>query len=130
MSSFNAAPSVTHMALVSLLRAGRLTKIISTKVCTAAAASCRVELHGNTTLAKCPRWDREYHWDNRQRCQTKAKAHATGVVCDAPGCGRQLQDTIVNFGEYLHPPCCRSGEACRPAAVPWIQPSRDHLRCA
>ena len=39
--------------------------------------------------------------DFRVRCAKGNKEHLTGRICDTPGCGGQLKDTIINFGEHL-----------------------------
>ena len=61
------------------------------------------ELHGNTNLEICLKCGREHMRDYRVRCAAKAKEHRTGRKCDTPGCGGDLKDTIINFGENLQP---------------------------
>ena len=39
--------------------------------------------------------------DYRVRTAQKCHAHKTGRICDTPGCGGALRDTIINFGENL-----------------------------
>lgn len=39
--------------------------------------------------------------DFRVRCAKGNKEHKTGRICDTPGCGGELKDTIINFGENL-----------------------------
>lgn len=39
--------------------------------------------------------------DFRVRCAKGNKEHLTGRICDTPGCGGELKDTIINFGENL-----------------------------
>ena len=46
--------------------------------------------------------DRHHMRDFRVRTATKAKEHKTGRICDTPGCGGELKDTIINFGEALN----------------------------
>ena len=60
------------------------------------------ELHGNTNLELCMKCDREHMRDYRVRTSTKTKEHKTGRICDTPGCGGELKDTIINFGENLN----------------------------
>ena len=59
------------------------------------------ELHGNQNLELCIKCDREHMRD--YKTGMGAKNHLTGRICDTPGCGGQLKDTIINFGENLKP---------------------------
>mmetsp|Transcript_29087 Transcript_29087/g.38743 ORF Transcript_29087/g.38743 Transcript_29087/m.38743 type:complete len:94 (-) Transcript_29087:573-854(-) len=59
------------------------------------------ELHGNTNLEICIKCSRQHMRDYRVRTAQKAKEHKTGRTCDTPGCGGELKDTIINFGESL-----------------------------
>ena len=45
--------------------------------------------------------DRNFMRDYRVRTANKAKEHKTGRKCETPGCGGDLKDTIINFGENL-----------------------------
>jgi len=59
------------------------------------------ELHGNTNLEVCLKCKREHMRDYRVRTAQKCHDHKTGRKCDTPGCGGDLKDTIINFGENL-----------------------------
>jgi len=39
--------------------------------------------------------------DFRVRCAQKAVEHKTGRKCEKPGCGGDLKDSIINFGDNL-----------------------------
>ena len=59
------------------------------------------ELYGNTNLEVCLKCKREHMRDYRVRTAQKCHDHKTGRKCDTPGCGGDLKDTIINFGENL-----------------------------
>lgn len=112
-------PTVAHMSLVALVRAGIMKHIISTNTDGLHRKSGLrpdelTELHGNANLEDCPvqpigLCGEEYAGGGcGQRffrdgpCRVKgngAHEHATGRVC--PECGNPLQDTHISFNETL-----------------------------
>ena len=69
------------------------------------------ELHGNTNLEICMKCGREHMRDYRVRTAQRCHDHKTGRKCDTPGCGGDLKDTIINFGESLNPHILGTAEA-------------------
>ena len=101
-----AKPSSTHMALVELQNRGILKGVVSQNVDGLHRKSginpdIMAELHGNTNLELCVKCDREHMRDYKTSIGNKT--HLTGRKCDTPGCGGDLKDTIINFGENLKP---------------------------
>ncbi|MFT5686851.1 MAG: NAD-dependent deacetylase [Myxococcota bacterium] len=107
----DARPNVGHMALVDLLRLGRLAHVISQNVdglhLMSGIPSDRLsELHGNSRLLKCLACDLRYAhdavgWDRRRmgpgyRTQ---KPHPEQPSC--PHCGGRLISSVVNFGDPM-----------------------------
>ena len=104
MTIQQARPSPTHMALVELQNRGILKGCVSQNVDglhrkSGLNADSLAELHGNTNLEICVKCDREHMRD--YKTSIGAKDHLTGRICDTPGCGGKLKDTIINFGENL-----------------------------
>ena len=56
------------------------------------------ELHGNTNLEICGSCSKHHLRDFRVRTSNKTKEHNTGRKCTR--CTRNLNDSILNFGEY------------------------------
>lgn len=102
-----AQPSVSHMALVELMDKGMLKYVISQNVDGLHRKSGihpdqLADLHGNNNLEVCVRCDREHMRDFRARAPDNSlNNHLTGRKCDTPGCGGDLKDTIIQFGEML-----------------------------
>ena len=99
-----AIPSKTHMAMVELMEKKHLKHVVSCNVDglhrkSGIPADNLSELHGNTNLELCMKCEREHMRDFRVRSATKVKEHKTGRKCDTVGCGGDLKDTIINFGE-------------------------------
>ena len=67
------------------------------------------ELHGNTNLEICVKCKRHHMRDYNVRTGKQARPHMTGRICDTPGCGGELKDTIINFGEGLDQDVVRKG---------------------
>eukprot|EP00771_Trimastix_marina_P000268 gnl/Trimastix_PCT/1280.p1 GENE.gnl/Trimastix_PCT/1280~~gnl/Trimastix_PCT/1280.p1 ORF type:complete len:532 (+),score=133.72 gnl/Trimastix_PCT/1280:155-1750(+) len=101
-----ALPSLTHMAMVTLIREGRLKFVISQN-CDGLHRRSGIpsdkiaELHGNTNIERCtnPSCKKEYFRDYHVRRAHGVFEHETGAHCRL--CGAPLVDTIVNFGENL-----------------------------
>jgi NAD-dependent SIR2 family protein deacetylase len=56
------------------------------------------EVHGNTNLEYCKKCGKQYMRDYRVRTAQKVHEHKTGRKCV---CGKDLYDSIINFGENL-----------------------------
>ena len=92
------------MALVELQNRNILKGVVSQNVDglhrkSGINADIMAELHGNTNLELCVKCDREHMRDYKTSIGNKT--HLTGRICDTPGCGGELKDTIINFGENL-----------------------------
>ena len=60
------------------------------------------ELHGNINLEVCTTCKRQHMRDFKVRTiKEDNHEHLTGRICDTPGCGGQLKDSDINFGEKL-----------------------------
>jgi NAD-dependent SIR2 family protein deacetylase len=106
VNSLCAAPSPTHLAIVSLLKAGLLKELISTNTDglhrrSGVHADQISELHGNGNKAICNKCGKFAFVDHRVRVATSAKQHGTGQPCPYAPCKGEMCDTIINFGEYL-----------------------------
>ena len=104
--SLQATPSPTHMALVGLMRAGRLKKIISSNtdglhLRSGIPAGNIAELHGNGNKTQCDKCKQFALIDDKCRRARGTKEHGTGQPCPYAPCRGELQDIIVNFGEHL-----------------------------
>jgi len=102
----SAIPSYTHMALVKLMNEGFLKFLISQNCDglhrkSGIPASKIAEVHGNTNTERCIKCKREYLRDFHTRNAKDVHDHQTGRKCAAQGCGGDLYDTIINFGESL-----------------------------
>jgi len=102
----SALPSPCHMALVKLMERGHLKYIISQNVDglhrkSGIPAENIAEVHGNTNIEICKNktCKRQYLRDFRVRNAQKVHDHKTGRMCES--CGKELYDTIINFGENL-----------------------------
>jgi len=102
----SALPSPCHMALVKLTEAGLLKYIISQNVDglhrkSGIPADKIAEVHGNTNVEICKskKCKRQYLRDFRVRTAQKTHDHKTGRMCES--CGKELYDSIINFGENL-----------------------------
>eukprot|EP01006_Ploeotia_vitrea_P055119 TRINITY_DN67960_c7_g7_i1.p1 TRINITY_DN67960_c7_g7~~TRINITY_DN67960_c7_g7_i1.p1 ORF type:complete len:301 (+),score=15.68 TRINITY_DN67960_c7_g7_i1:236-1138(+) len=106
-----AVPTLTHMALVELIRKGLVSLVVSQNVDglhirSGIPSKNMAELHGNCYLEYCKTCKTEYtrpfdvteHHGNQAPTKT---FHDTGRKCTKPGCGGGLQNTIINFGERL-----------------------------
>ena len=104
------------MAMVELVNQNHLKYIVSQNVDglhrkIGIPRSHISELHGNTNIEICEQCDREYMRDTRVRVAQNVKEHRTGRKCESPGCNGQLKDTIINFGENLHPTVLELGDS-------------------
>lgn len=111
-----ARPSKTHMALVELMDRDILKSVVSQNIDglhrkSGIHPNKLADLHGNTNLEICITCGREHMRDFRVRTAQKDKEHKTGRICDTPGCGGELKDTIINFGENLNESILEKGFA-------------------
>ncbi|KAH7407476.1 DHS-like NAD/FAD-binding domain-containing protein [Cadophora sp. MPI-SDFR-AT-0126] len=106
VSTLQAIPTPTHMALVELQNRGYLKYLISQN-CDglhrkSGIASDRIsELHGNSNRESCQDCGKEFIRDFRAVAtyEKTVRDHRTGRKCAR--CGGALIDSIVNFGESL-----------------------------
>lgn len=109
VSTLEAKPSLTHMSLVALLQNGMLKHLISTNTDglhrRSGVDGVNVsELHGNSNKSRCDKCFRWAFRDDRVRLPGRTvHDHSTGQPCPFPKCTGSMHDTIINFGEYLHP---------------------------
>ena len=91
------------------------------------------DLHGNVFKEYCEKcfteYTRDYSVDKYstdcfnepyyRKCETCGWNHYTGRLCDTGKCRGKLKDTIVNFGDDLHPMVCgglwKASRKCRHA---------------
>ena len=105
-----AIPTYSHMALVTLYRAGLLKYIVSTNVDGLHRRSglpddCVADLHGNIYREYCPLCNTEYlrsfevksNFVKRNTGRLCEKRNENGDLC----CLGKLRDSIINFGENL-----------------------------
>ena len=110
----DAEPTLAHMAIKDLVDAGRVSHVISTNVDGLHLKSgldpdTLSEVHGNMFVSRCLTCDVDtYHEGSPIRglepaplANPSGHPHAAGIAC--PTCGNEEIDTIINFGENLHP---------------------------
>ncbi|GKT40470.1 NAD-dependent protein deacetylase SRT1 [Colletotrichum spaethianum] len=101
VSTLQAVPTKTHMALVELQNQGILKYLVSQN-CDGLHRKSGIlpdrisELHGNSNREYCKDCGKEYL---RATYEKTVHDHRTGRKCAV--CAGVLLDTIVNFGEYL-----------------------------
>jgi NAD-dependent deacetylase len=96
-----AKPGRGHRALASLCRAGKIPAIITQNIdnlhqASGFAAEHVVELHGNTTYAKCIGCGRRYElpW-------VKARFDADGGAPDCTECDEPIKTATISFGQAM-----------------------------
>ncbi|KAI3702660.1 hypothetical protein L6452_28408 [Arctium lappa] len=115
-----AAPSVTHMALVALERAGILKFVISQNVDSLHLRSGiprdkLSELHGNSFREVCPSCGTEYLRDFE--VETIGLKETSRRCCDAK-CGAKLKDSVLDWEDELPPTEMNAAEKhCRIADI-------------
>ncbi|KAI4307862.1 hypothetical protein L6164_030995 [Bauhinia variegata] len=100
-----AAPSLTHMALVELERAGILKFVISQNVDglhlrSGIPREKLAELHGNSFMETCPSCGAEYLRDFEVET---IGLKETSRRCSDPKCGARLKDTVLDWEDALPP---------------------------
>ncbi|KAI4306222.1 hypothetical protein L6164_029515 [Bauhinia variegata] len=100
-----AVPSLTHMALVELEKAGVLKFVISQNVDALHLRSGiprekLAELHGNCFMETCPSCRAEYVRDFEVGT---VGLKETSRRCSDPKCGARLKDTVIDWGDALPP---------------------------
>lgn len=94
-----ARPSLTHMALLGLMRAGKLTYVCSQNVDSLHLRSGvpraqLAELHGNCFSEKCLRCRTQYYRDFEVET---VGFRPTGRRCTQPGCRNDLVDHVLDW---------------------------------
>jgi NAD-dependent SIR2 family protein deacetylase len=109
-------PTKAHMAIAALVRAGVVKRVVTQNVDGLHARSgCDDDkvsrLHGcvyeeTCVNERCEKFEfrvkRAFDVTAGKLSEGRMHRHRTGRACDA--CGEELRDTIVHFGERLHPP--------------------------
>ncbi|XP_071128949.1 NAD-dependent protein deacetylase-like [Mytilus edulis] len=120
-------PTYTHEAICKLLDMGIMKYLISQNTdgihrLSGIPAQKISELHGNGFEEKCEKCEtRRMRNTNTKSAAQKQKVpprkcerckinHRTGNMCQNPGCGGYMMNTIINFGDYLEGPVLRSAE--------------------
>uniref|UniRef100_A0A7N0RE59 NAD-dependent protein deacetylase SRT1 n=2 Tax=Kalanchoe fedtschenkoi TaxID=63787 RepID=A0A7N0RE59_KALFE len=115
-----ALPSVTHMALVELEKAGIVKFIISQNIDglhlrSGIPREKLAELHGNSFMEICPSCGTEYLRDFEIETIGLKK---TSRHCSKPDCGAKLRDTVLDWQDALPPKEMNPAEKnCRMADV-------------
>ena len=96
-----ARPGRGHRALASLYRAGKIPAVITQNIdnlhqTSGFAADHVVELHGNTTYARCLGCEKRYNlvWA-RQRFES------TGIAPNCDDCGEPVKTATISFGQPM-----------------------------
>jgi NAD-dependent deacetylase len=95
----NASPGRGHRALASLYRRGKVPAVVTQNIdnlhqTSGISPDHVVELHGNTTYAKCLECDRRYEIDEmRERYE-----HGRSLDC---ACGGFIKTATVSFGQAM-----------------------------
>eukprot|EP00026_Physarum_polycephalum_P008961 Phypoly_transcript_09068.p1 GENE.Phypoly_transcript_09068~~Phypoly_transcript_09068.p1 ORF type:complete len:418 (+),score=44.66 Phypoly_transcript_09068:111-1364(+) len=100
-----AIPTFTHVSLVQLQKRGVINFVTSTNVDglhrrAGTAEHEMAELHGNCYKETCTKCKKEY-LRTFDVTDEGTLNHLTFRQCEVPGCGGNLRDTIINFGEDL-----------------------------
>lgn len=96
-----AKPGRGHRALASLHRAGKIPAIITQNIdnlhqASGFAADCVIELHGNTTYARCIGCGQAYQLDWVKRRFDQASAAPNCTACDEP-----VKTATISFGQAM-----------------------------
>ncbi|CAG9466603.1 unnamed protein product [Pedinophyceae sp. YPF-701] len=98
-----AKPSLTHMALLGLMRAGKLDYLVSQNVdgmhLRSGVDRARLaELHGNVFSERCPKCERMYY---RDFDVGTVGFRGTGRSCASEGCRGRLRDHVLDWDQPL-----------------------------
>ncbi len=96
-----AKPGRGHRALASLYRAGKIPAIITQNIdnlhqASGFSAEHVVELHGNTTYARCIGCGETYQLD-----WVKQRFDADGAAPDCASCGEPVKTATISFGQAM-----------------------------
>jgi NAD-dependent deacetylase len=96
-----ARPGRGHRALAALYRAGKIPAIITQNIdnlhqASGVAAADVVELHGNTTYARCIGCGRRY-----ELSWVRQRFEPDGIAPDCTVCGRPVKTATISFGEAM-----------------------------
>jgi NAD-dependent deacetylase len=96
-----AKPGRGHRALASLYRAGKIPAVITQNIdnlhqASGFSAADVVELHGNTTYARCIGCGESYQLDWVKRC-----FEAEGAAPDCTSCGEPVKTATISFGQAM-----------------------------
>eukprot|EP01012_Entosiphon_sulcatum_P040479 TRINITY_DN5412_c0_g1_i2.p1 TRINITY_DN5412_c0_g1~~TRINITY_DN5412_c0_g1_i2.p1 ORF type:complete len:730 (+),score=57.81 TRINITY_DN5412_c0_g1_i2:39-2228(+) len=101
-------PTLCHRGIAELVRRGTVKHVITTNVDnlhqrSGISPSAITELHGNIFVGVCNRCHQKIVSDApmREKQSENDFDHDTGKPCPTAGCQGILQDTIVNFEEFL-----------------------------
>jgi mono-ADP-ribosyltransferase sirtuin 6 len=112
VSSLQAVPTKTHMALVTLERAGILKHLISQNCDglhrkSGFDPSKLSELHGNGNMEECESCQTRFYRDYQCYRKGRGKDHYTGRHC--PLCNGRLLEWTIDFGQSLPEDMITSG---------------------
>ncbi|HVY06024.1 MAG TPA: Sir2 family NAD-dependent protein deacetylase [Burkholderiales bacterium] len=108
----SARPGRGHRALASLYRAGKIPAVLTQNIdnlhqASGLADADVVELHGNTSYARCLRCARRYELDwIREKFETSG-----GEAPDCEGCGGYVKSATVSFGQAMPEEAMQKAEA-------------------
>jgi NAD-dependent deacetylase len=96
-----AMPGRGHRALASLYRAGKIPAVITQNIdnlhqVSGFAADDVVELHGNTTYARCVGCCQRY-----ELSWVRQRFEADGTAPDCPACGEPIKTATIAFGQAM-----------------------------
>ena len=96
-----AKPGRGHRALASLYRAGKIPAVITQNIdnlhqASGFSAADVVELHGNTTYARCIGCGESYQLD-----WVKRRFEADGAAPDCTSCGEPVKTATISFGQAM-----------------------------
>jgi len=101
-ATFNAArPGRGHRALAALYKAGKVPAIVTQNIdnlhqASGFATDHVIELHGNTTYARCIGCEKPYSLD-----WVKQLFDADGHAPDCPSCGDPVKTATISFGQAM-----------------------------
>ncbi|MBR0845528.1 NAD-dependent protein deacetylase [Bradyrhizobium liaoningense] len=96
-----ARPGRGHRALASLYRAGKVPAVITQNIdnlhqASGFAAEHVIELHGNTTYARCIGCGQTYQLD-----WVKRRFEEDGAAPDCTACGEPVKTATISFGQMM-----------------------------